>query len=271
MAPDNQMIVGQFLTKFFTCFDNDRTSLLPAYAPNALFSYSANTAIPTRARIEGHHTSKDMPNQTKLEWKQWLEKSRNLSRVGRSLEKAAKTLFANSNDIVAFVQNLPKTQHDLQGAADKFSLDAWPVDSVLQGGQPVLFLSVHGQFAEAPSMGVRSFDRSFMVAAAPEGSQAKLAGWDVVILSDLLTIRNFSSPQAWTPGPLKVTHDARQMEALALSEPQRSLVLQLSARTNLTYAYAAQCLSENNWDAERAVANFEQIKAQLGSEAFSRP
>jgi nuclear RNA export factor len=89
-----------------------------------------------------------MPNQTKLEWKQWLEKSRNLSRVGRSLEKAAKTLFANSNDIVAFVQNLPKTQHDLQGAADKFSLDAWPVDSVLQGGQPVLFLSVHGQFAE---------------------------------------------------------------------------------------------------------------------------
>jgi nuclear RNA export factor len=101
----------------------------------------------------------------------------------------------------------------------------------------------------------------------------------VVILSDLLTIRNFSSPQAWTPGPLKVTHDARQMEALvnrrascypeafysdpalqALSEPQRSLVLQLSARTNLTYAYAAQCLSENNWDVERAVANFEQIK-----------
>lgn len=270
MAPENQMIVGQFLTKFFTCFDNDRNALVPVYAPNALFSYSANTSIPTRARIEGHHTSKEMPNQTKLEWKQWLEKSRNLSRVGRSLEKAAKTLFANSSDIVTCMQRLPKTQHDLLGAADKFSLDAWPVDSVLQGGQAILFLSVHGQFTEEPSKGVRSFDRAFMVAAAPEGSQAKLAGWDVVILSDLLTIRNFSSPQAWTPGPLTVTHDTRQMEVLALSEPQRSLVMQLSARTNLTYAYAAQCLTENSWDLERSAANFEQVKTQLGSEAFSK-
>jgi len=140
---------------------------------------------------------------------------------------------------------------------------------VLQDGQPVLFITVHGQFAEEPSMGIRSFDRSFMVAAAPDGSPAKLSGWDVVILSDLLTVRNYSSPRAWASGPMKVTHDSRQLDALALSEPQRQLVLQLSARTNLTYAYSAQCLTENAWDMERSVANFGQIKAQLGSEAFN--
>jgi nuclear RNA export factor len=74
-----------------------------------------------------------------------------------------------------------------------------------------------------PVGGVRSFDRSFVLVPAPEGSRwvrlsgnrrtlitvirqirAKADGWDVEILSDQLVIRGFSSHEAWSPGPLLV-------------------------------------------------------------------
>ncbi len=35
-------------------------------------------------------------------------------------------------------------------------------------------------------------------------ARAKLAGWDVIILSDQLTIRSYSNPNAWTVGPMLV-------------------------------------------------------------------
>lgn len=72
---------------------------------------------------------------------------------------------------------------------------------------------------------MRSFDRTFVLAPAVDGSpyvfitpgrapsrnnhricvrSAQLAGWPVVILSDQLVIRHYSSHEAWAPGPLKV-------------------------------------------------------------------
>ena len=74
-----------------------------------------------------------------------------------------------------------------------------------------------------PVGGVRSFDRSFVLVPAPEGSRwvrlfgnwrtliivilqirAKADGWDVEILSDQLVIRGYSSHEAWSPGPILV-------------------------------------------------------------------
>ena len=36
------------------------------------------------------------------------------------------------------------------------------------------------------------------------GDRAKQSGWDVVILSDQLVIRAYSSHEAWRPGPMRV-------------------------------------------------------------------
>lgn len=55
-----------------------------------------------------------------------------------------------------------------------------------------------------PTKGIRSFDRTFILVPSVEGSKARLAGWQFVILSDQLVVRNYSSPEAWAPGPLKV-------------------------------------------------------------------
>ena len=134
---------------FFNMFDNHRGALLNAYDPLATFSFSANTAIPIRARIEGFHSSRDMPNQRKLEWGPWLTGgaggSRNLNRIGGGLDKAVQSLHIGGEATVKALANLPKTRHDIGGPPEKFSLDSFPV---AHGQGMGLLLTLHGQFTE---------------------------------------------------------------------------------------------------------------------------
>ncbi|EJD06393.1 NTF2-like protein [Fomitiporia mediterranea MF3/22] len=296
-------VISSFLSRFFPLFDTQRTALADVYDPNATFSYSAYTQIPPRARLQGWHTSPAMPNQRKLEWGPWLHNqsggSRNLAflsnNTSHGLERELRSLHTSPAEIVKALLHLPVTRHDVSGAAEKFCIDAWPVG---QGSAMMLFLCVHGEFAEEPSQGVRSFDRSFVLAPSPAGSRAAANGWTVTILSDQLTVRPYSSPEAWKPGPLKVqgvdhtnpraapqTPQKRPQQLRAdtqrkLMEPevqamlgtipdsQRRLVVQISQRTGLNVKFSYDCLENNGWDIDRAVANFEQVKATLGREAY---
>lgn len=47
---------------------------------------------------------------------------------------------------------------------------------------------------------------------------------------------------------------------LSQPEPQRSLVAQICTLTHLNVQFAVDCLQNNRWDVEQAVANFEQVK-----------
>jgi nuclear RNA export factor len=135
--------------RYFSVFDTNRAALAPAYHASATFSFSANTAIPPRARIQGFHHSKEMPNQTKLEWAPWLAGgnggSRNLSRMGGAVEKTLKSLHVGAAAAVMALEGLPATRHDVSGAPEKFCVDAWPVG---QGEATTLFVNVHGQLVE---------------------------------------------------------------------------------------------------------------------------
>ncbi|KAF7795999.1 hypothetical protein EIP86_007168 [Pleurotus ostreatoroseus] len=279
--------VSGFLMRFFPLFDTQRGALADAYAPSATFSYSANTAIPARARIEGFHHSKEMPNQRKLEWAPWLTSgSRNLSRLGGGGDTLAKTLHIGGDAAVQTMSKLPATRHDVSGSPEKFCVDAFPIN---HADGTALLITLHGQFTELPSEGIRSFDRSFILVPAPEGSRAKQNGWDVMILSDQMVVRAYSSHEAWRPGPLKVQAgatppapapvptappaaptltpqaQAQLQEGLAsIPEPQRSLVLQVCQRTGLNVRFAVECLTGNGWELERALANFEQVKVCIG-------
>lgn len=46
-------------------------------------------------------------------------------------------------------------------------------------------------------------------------------------------------------------------------EPQRARVARLCQQTGLDVRYAVDCLEQNGWDHERAVANFEQVKVRI--------
>lgn len=286
-------VVSNFLVRFFPLFDDQRAALLDAYHPSATFSFSCNTAIPSRARIQGLHVSKDMPNQRKLDWGIWLNNgSRNLNRMGGGVDKVVNSLHLGSEEAIRAMSTLPKTKHDVSGSPEKFCIDAWPVG---QGENLKLFISLHGQFIEEPSQGIRSFDRAFVLAPAPPGSRAKLNGWDVMVLSDQWSVRAYSTHDAWHPGPMRVqagdampTQPTQQptgsipssslIPASAraqlehtistFSEPQRNLIVQICERTGLNAKYAVDCLQNNAWVLDRAIANFEQVKAALSRDAF---
>ncbi|KAH9972126.1 NTF2-like protein [Lactifluus volemus] len=270
-------IITSFFARFFPLFDTQRAALSNVYNEFSTFSFQANTSIPARAKIQGFQYSKEMPNQRNLEWSPWLGAgSRNLSRVAGAVDKMLKSIHVGREDVVNAMASLPQTKHDIVGAAEKFCIDAWPVT---HEGRTTLFLSIHGQLVEEPIGGVRSFDRSFVLVPAPEGSRAKANGWDVEVLSDQLVIRAYSSHEAWNLGPLllQATSSGSQLAPLPASieqelgtipEPQRSLVTRICTLTRLNVPFAVDCLQNNGWDVDRAVANFEQVKVRLWTLMF---
>jgi nuclear RNA export factor len=108
--------------------------------------------------------------------------------MGHGVDKMLNSLHVGAEEAMKSMMNLPKTLHDVAGTPEKFCVDAWPVG---QGESMNLFISVHGQFIECkfgtstwldyvltemttfadPSQGIRSFDRSFVLAPALEGSR----------------------------------------------------------------------------------------------------
>lgn len=140
-------------TRFFTLFDTERPELLDVYHPAATFSFSANTSIPPRARIQGLHST--LPNQKNLKWDVWLGGgnggSRNLTRVG-NVDKMAQSLHIGRENVVQSILGLPKTKHDIAGAPSTFCLDGWPTGSAL-------FVTVHGQFTEGMNFSLLSICR----------------------------------------------------------------------------------------------------------------
>lgn len=142
-------IVSNFFVRYFPLFDTQRGALIHAYAPDATFSFSANTGIPPRARIEGIHVSKEYPNQRKLEWAPWLNGgqggSRNLGRIAGGLQRVTQSLHLGSEQAIRAIVDLPVTRHDVAGSPEKFSVDAFPV---MQGERTNLLVTVHGQFSE---------------------------------------------------------------------------------------------------------------------------
>lgn len=166
-------------------------------------------------------------------------------------------------------QKLPMTRHPI-AEPGKFVFDAWQMEGLLAPPAPgappatAMFATVHGQFTELPINGVRSFDRTFILAPAPPGSAAAVAGWPCVIVSDMLTLRVHSDPSAWQPeAPAVAAHAPSGSErAPGISDEQQTLVVQLQGATRLTYQFALMCLEQNGWDAQTAFANFQSLNAQ---------
>ena len=292
------------LCRFFSLYDTNRAALKEAYAPAAQFSFVTNVVPPPRAKAAGYlHT---MPNQKSLNFDKYQDVgTRNLMRLQSSKSRHS-ALRQGSGEIISTISKLPGTTHPLNDAS-KFCVDAWIVPNNTVGAQmssaaadkpeAVLLICVHGEFAEAPSTGVRSFDRTFIVAPVAPGSQAANAGWPCVILSDQLTVRHYAGTAAWSPDALptgEVTataptpsaapgvpsaaaatpsvapanlppHLQNQAPAPGLNEQQHLLSLQLAAQTGLTYPFAVQCLQENGWDPNVAMTNFENLKVRTSS------
>ncbi|KAG8983493.1 nuclear mRNA export, poly(A)+RNA binding protein [Tulasnella sp. 427] len=298
-----QDMTNAFLVKYFTLLDQDRAALADAYAPNATFSVSINTTVPVRARIGRFFL--ELPHQKQLNWEAWTPLSRNLTRIKNTGELAAQRLFTTPENIVKALQRIPQTKHDIANGGSKFLAESWIVSSVM--AVDTLLVTVHGQFTELPAQGQRSFDRTLLLAPAPPNSRASQAGWEVVIVSEQLHIRNYSSHEAWTPGPITVQTEeddkstapvpasvpasappaagplptqAQQPVAVSaeptpdailasLPDVQRSLVIEFQRVTGLNVIWSGRCLEGNQWNPEAALANFNELRPQIPPEAFT--
>lgn len=252
--------VAAFCLQFFAAFDENRDSLADVYATRATFSLCASPFIPIRAKAAGITRNRpDMPAQQVPSWSEYISMSRNNAKLhGPRLSDRISTGPA---EILHRMKLIPRTKHPLSNTADqhKFVVDAWQMPGLVteatSAGGAVIYVSIHGEFQEFPSLTIRSFDRTFVLGAAGPATAAALKGWPCSILTDQLTVRGYSSPSAWAPesGTVATTSD--------LTVEQQNLANQLMQSTNLNKQFTVECLTQNGWDLARALVNFQEINA----------
>lgn len=188
------------LKRYFENFDSSRDTLRAVYSTNATFTVVTSSSVPPRARSAGYVHK--LPRQKDLSWRAYKDvSSHNIMTLG--VRPASKGFPRGPGAILATISKLPKTKHPLTDAS-KFVVDAWVIDNATVGSNlgtskpdALLFISVQGEYAELPSLGVRSFSRCFVVAPVPPGSTAANLGWPCVIISDQLTVRQYAGADAW--------------------------------------------------------------------------
>lgn len=314
-------IVAAFLHRFFTLFDSQRDSaeLRAAYASNATWTMVVNTAVSARAKAAGYFHSKELPRQRDLNWLHYLKQLTSHNIMGLGTKSPSKGFETGPGEIFRAFKKLPATRHPMTDAS-KFVVDSWILPNAVVGAyvgsqqgtsaetldrpDAVLFINVKGEFAEGPSFGVRSFDRTFMVAPAAPNSSAARAGWPCTILTEQMTVKNYAGIDAWREGTLPMEGQAGQQQqqvqvqaqpqsqaqaqvqpqapiqgaaatpaptpAPGLNEEQHKMALQFSAETRLTYPFAVQCLAENGWNGQAAMSVFTNLRdaGSIPADAF---
>lgn len=143
-------ILEAFGTKYFATFDNDRFRLINVYDENSCFSISVSMGVNLRNAPELKHQSRDL-----------------LARLGRQ------KLAVGSSEIMKIFAKLPSTSHDLQS----LTVDVWRLTDV------DICVNIMGTLSED-----FAFHRTFTLTPATPDSAALKQGWQVIILSDQLTL-----------------------------------------------------------------------------------
>jgi len=231
-----QGVLLNFLQQYYQVYDqNDRGPLINAYHPEAMFSVSA--AYPPNSTSTGTN---------KLT--QYQVDSRNLNMILQP-SKRLNFLKIGHQKVVEFLNDLPKTSHDL----DSFTLD------VPLANPRLISLTVTGVFKETTQNPppLRQFHRTFII--LPQGS-------GFVITNDSLFITNAIGPQAKSAFQKSESF----MPKISPNEAQNMVKL-LSQKTNIRLDWAQKCLEECQWNLEVATAKFFEAKKEgkIPQEAYA--
>ncbi|OLY85677.1 mRNA export factor mex67 [Smittium mucronatum] len=267
-SPESTNLAQGFIAGYYQLYDRDRPDLANVYSSDAVFSINTNVST-----ISGSSQSSTISHYVKF--------SRNLTRV-KNRGKRYQTLAVGNRAICEKIKELPASSHNLADPS-KLVFDVWSMTCKL--GSPTeppsttpgssvdtncIMLVVHGMFTEIDSPNhVFSFDRTFILSEAPPSSVALANGWPCIIRRDLLTIRNHNPSTSFT---LTLPPPSLQPPA-AVSEDVASvhnnMVQQLCLATGLNAEWSAKCLSDTNWDYNKALQAFSIFKEQLPAQAFS--
>lgn len=174
-----------FLQAFFPLFDGNRPALENYYAENATFSLSVSTIQPAGRRI-AVESNRDL-------FSGWLPFDRNLDSI-KSVQLRAKRIYTGNELIMKIFSEIPKTAHPLAADPSKklFVIDTFQFGTDANAS---LLINLHGEFVD--SKGKKSFDRTFILRPALQGSKAANSNIPICIVNDSMTIRHLNTAPSW--------------------------------------------------------------------------
>ncbi|XP_005988847.1 nuclear RNA export factor 1 [Latimeria chalumnae] len=231
ITDDIKVLVLRFLQQYYSVYDSgDRQALLDAYHDGACCSLS----IPYVS-----------PNPSRCSLGEYFKDSRNVKKL-KDPTLRFKLLKHTRLNVVAFLNELPKTQHDV----NSFVVDVNAQTNTL------LCFTVHGIFKEVDGKSrdsVRAFSRVFI--AVPAGN----AG--LCIVNDELFIRNATTEEIRkafvTPAPTPSSSPVPTLTA-----PQQEMLQVFSVQSGMNLEWSQKCLQDNDWDFNRSAQIFTQLKAE---------
>ncbi|RLV95500.1 mRNA export factor MEX67 [Spathaspora sp. JA1] len=304
-------LATNFIANYFKLWDSNRADLMILYQNESQFSIQVDSAHP---HLIENNQSHDLGY--------YIPNSRNLTRVSSSKARQSKLSTGQEQIFKSFTQ-LPKTHHDLLNKPEMYSMESFtyvPLNGIM--------IIIHGSFEEtaAPDnldsvnntttasgtrgrygqqqskynkkipLSKKSFDRTFLVIPGPNGS--------MIVASDILTIRPFTSTPAWisttapvagaavntpagapapnsttaTPGhsqsPQPIVNAITSVEQLpveiknSLNPVQQELLIKILIETKLNIQYGIMLCEQSNWDYNLCSINFKNSAPTLPREAF---
>ncbi|KAJ4271903.1 nuclear mRNA export, poly(A)+RNA binding protein [Fusarium torreyae] len=249
-GPDFRDVGGvgeNFLLEFFASYDNDRPGLASRfYDEDSQFSVSVDT-----------QSARDPNAPAPMAWGSYIKLSRNLTKIN-SPNARIQRLFHGANSIQDAWKTLPLTRHpDIKQEISKYIMDCHPLQGLVDpsgqssGGVDGLIIAVHGEFEEhdpnTNTTGKRSFSRTFILGPAKPGRGM------IRVVSDMLSLRAFSllpnvfAASAPTPAP-------------ASADQHQAMIAELSKQTGMTAQYSEMCLTQVNWEFDKALVIFNEKK-----------
>lgn len=220
-----------FLQQYYSVYDSaDRQPLLDAYHDSATFSLT----IPFFPQ-----------NPSKCTLGDYHKDSRNLKRL-KDPTTRFRLLKHTRLNVVAFLNELPKTQHDVAS----FNVDVNTYTNTL------LSFTVGGVFKEVDGKcreSFRAFSRVFI--AVPAGNSS------LCIVNDEMFIRNATTEEIRkafvAPAPTPSSSPVP-----TLSATQQEMLNAFSAQSGMNLEWSQKCLQDNEWDFDRAAKIFTDLKVQ---------
>lgn len=250
-GPDFRDVGGvgeNFLLEFFARYDSDRAGLASQfYDEDSQFSVSIDT-----------HSARNADDPTPLPWASYIKLSRNLTKI-TSQNARIQRLFRGMNSIQDAWKTLPLTRHpDIKQEISKYIMDCHPLQGLVDpsgqsaGGVDGLIIAVHGEFDEQDpntnATGKRSFSRTLLLGPAKPGRGI------IRVVSDMLSLRAFSS--------LPNVFVAREATPVAPNQHQ-TMIAELSKQTGMTAQYSEMCLTQVNWEFDKALVIFNEKKVRI--------
>ncbi|XP_057256225.1 nuclear RNA export factor 1 [Pezoporus wallicus] len=230
-SDDLKVLVLRFLQQYYSIYDSsDRQGLLDAYHDGACCSLS----IPFGPQ-----------NPPRNSLNEYFKDSRNVKKL-KDPTMRFKLLKHTRLNVVAFLNELPKTQHDI----NSFMVDICAQTNTL------LCFAVHGIFKEVDGKSrdsVRAFTRMFI--AVPAGNTG------LCIVNDELFVRNATTEELrkafLLPAP---TPSSSPVPTLAAE--QQEMLAAFAMQSGMNLEWSQKCLQDNDWDYGRAGQVFTQLKLE---------